>query len=157
MVNDIAKLPSEIAAFQSTQKADDQYLAFHGEWCPFSNFHNSPFVIDGKNYHSSEQWIQEQKVILFNDSATAEQILNAETPFECKRLGYQVQGFNMKRWQAEGYDLCLKGIREKFIQNPPLLQMLKSTQPKIIVEAILDKLWGTGIQLHDPDALNPEK
>ena len=56
-------------------------------------------------------------------------------------------GFDMNRWQAEGCDLCLKGITEKFLQNPPLLKMLKLTQPKIIVEAALDKLWGTGIQL----------
>ena len=35
--------------------------------------------------------------------------------------------------------------------------MLKLTQPKIILEATSDKLWGTGIQLQDKDALNPEK
>ena len=35
--------------------------------------------------------------------------------------------------------------------------MLKSTQPKIIVEATLDRLWGTGVQLQDPNVLDPEK
>ena len=35
--------------------------------------------------------------------------------------------------------------------------MLKATHPKIIVESTLDKLWGTGVQLRDPDVLNPEK
>ena len=83
-VNDIAKLPKELAAFQAAQKRDDQYLAFHGEWSPFSNFHNSLFIIDGKLYHSSEQWIQEQKAVFFNDAATATQILKSNTPLECK-------------------------------------------------------------------------
>ena len=94
-VNDIHKLPMDLAAYQSAQKEDDQYLAFHGEWSPFSNFHTSPFSVDGKQYHSSEQWIHEQKSLLFNNIETAKQILDASTPYECKKLGYQVQGFDM--------------------------------------------------------------
>ena len=35
--------------------------------------------------------------------------------------------------------------------------MLKSTEPKVIVESSLDKLWGTGVQLRDQHALNLEK
>ena len=35
--------------------------------------------------------------------------------------------------------------------------MLKSTEPKVIVESSLDKLWGTEVQLRDQNALNPEK
>ena len=79
------------------------------------------------------------------------------TPYESKRLGYNVNGFDIGKWKNEGYDLCLEGIRAKFVQNPPLLSMLKSTEPKVIVESSLDRLWGTGIQLHDQNALNPEK
>ena len=139
------------------QKTDDQYLAFHGEWSPFSNFYHSPFTIEGQYYHSAEQWIQSHKALLFGDSYTANLILKADTPLECKTLGYQVNGFDPQRWQTEGYNECLLGIRAKFIQNKPLMDMLKLTQPKIIMESTLDKLWGTGIQLQDKDALNPEK
>ena len=35
--------------------------------------------------------------------------------------------------------------------------MLKATAPKLIVEASTDKLWGTGTNLRDNHALNPEK
>ena len=35
--------------------------------------------------------------------------------------------------------------------------MLKSTAPKVLVEATLDCLWGTGISLRDHQALNPDK
>ena len=35
--------------------------------------------------------------------------------------------------------------------------MLKATSPKVLVEASMDKTWGTGIQLHDPSALDVEK
>ena len=45
-INEIGNLPPELTAFQSVQKTDDQYLAddqylvFHREWSPFSNFHH---------------------------------------------------------------------------------------------------------------------
>ena len=35
--------------------------------------------------------------------------------------------------------------------------MLKSTAPKTIVEATTDKLWETGISLHNHQSLNPDK
>ena len=40
---------------------------------------------------------------------------------------------------------------------PPLLQMLKTTYPKTLVEATLDKQWETGVHLRDPNVLKKEK
>ena len=88
---------------------------------------------------------------------TANQILSCSTPFEAKCLGYQINGFDVHRWKQDGYDLCLDSIKEKFLQNPPLLRMLKTTAPKKIVEACLDKQWGTGIQLCDANMLRTKK
>ena len=34
--------------------------------------------------------------------------------------------------------------------------MLKTTEPKTLVEATLDKQWGTGVQLRDPNVLKEE-
>ena len=76
---------------------------------------------------------------------------------DAKCLGYKISGFDMQKWSTEGYAVCLDGIRCKFMQNPLLLQMLKATGNKIIVEASTDKLWGTGIDLRDNQALNPDQ
>ena len=35
--------------------------------------------------------------------------------------------------------------------------MLKATSPKVLVDASMDKTWGTGIQLCDPSTLDMEK
>ena len=94
---------------------------------------------------------------MFGDMFTANQILTTSTPFEVKRLGYQINGFNPQRWKSEGYEPCLEGIKEKFLQKPPLLQMLKTTHPKTLVQATLDKQWGTGVRLQDPNVLKKEK
>ena len=153
-INDIPTLPEEVAAYKSAQKVDDEKIAFHGEFSPFSNFHKSPFTWKDHNFHCAEQFIQYQKAIISGDELTAEAILKCDTALDAKRLGYKVNGFNMQTWVNEGYSLCFEGIKEKFMQNPPLYQMLRSTGTKIIVEASLDKLWGTGISLRDNQALN---
>ena len=88
---------------------------------------------------------------------TSELILNSENAREAKKLGYKIQGYEPATWYEKGYDLCLPGIKAKFQQNPNLLQMLKTTTPKVLVESTPDKTWGTGVPLNQPDPLNPEK
>ena len=61
----------------------------------------------------------------------------------------------MQKWSNKGYTICQEGIKCKFVQNPLLLQMLKAAGNKVIIEASLDKLWGTGVGLWDNQALNP--
>ena len=156
-VNDIGKLPEDLAAYKSAKKSNPERLAFHGEWSSYSNFHNAPFTVNGQKYNTSEHWIQFQQALLFGDSLMANLILQSDNSYKPKRLGYQISRFDVSRWKSEGYSLCFDGIREKFVQNPVLLQMLKTTTPKIIVEVSADKLWGTGIPLRDNNALKLEK
>ena len=156
-IDEVNKLPEEVAAYKLVQKTDDHTLTFHGEFSPFSNFHPCNLTINNQSFHSTEQFLQYQKALMFGDSMAANQILQCENAFEAKRLSYQINGFEMKRWASDGYSLCLEGIRAKFQQNNNLLMMLKSMGSKTIVEATADKLWGTGISLHDHQSLNPEK
>ena len=156
-IEDIANLPTDLAAYKATEKSNDTHIIFSGELSPYSNFHHSPFTINGQQFHSSEQWIQYQKALMFGDSFTANQILQCKTPLECKKLGYNINGVDKEKWSNIGYKKCFDGIREKFLQNPPLLSMLKMTTPKILAEATQDRLWGTGIKLHDTCALDTEK
>ena len=58
---------------------------------------------------------------------------------------------------SDGYEICFAGVREKFMQNQSLLQLLKTTSPKTLAEAITNRLWGTGIVLRDSCALQTDK
>ena len=156
-IEDIPNLPTDLAAYKAVEKANETHLVFAGEWSPYSNFHSSPFIVNGQRFHSGEQWVQYQKALLFGDSYTANQILQCDTPLECKRLSYNINGVDRDKWLNEGYEICLDGIRAKFSQNPPLLSMLRTTSPKILAEATTDRLWGTGVKLRDTQALNTEK
>ena len=84
---------------------------------------------------------------MFDDRSTAKQILESTSPYDAKRLGSKVTGVDSGRLHNERYNLCYKGIREKFKQNPELLFMLKANGSKLVVEASTDHLWGMGIAL----------
>ena len=92
--------------------------------------------------------------MLFGDSHIANQILQSKTPYECKKLSHQIHSVDHNKWSSEGFDLCLKGVHAKFCQNKDLFSMLKAIEPKMLVEAGSDKLWGTGIPLNDTHVLN---
>ena len=156
-IDNIHTLPPELAAYKAAEKSNETHLVFAGELSPYSNLHKSPFKINGQEFHSSEQWIQYQKALAFGDSYTANVILQTESALDCKQLSYKIKGVDIEKWCNEGYDLCFDGVKEKFVQNPPLLALLKSTTPKTLAEATLDRLWGTGIALRDTNALDTGK
>ena len=83
---------------------------FAGELSPYSNFHHSPFTINGQSFHSSEQWVQYQKALTLGDSYTANQILQSDTALECKQLSYNINGVDKEKWKSVGYELCFDGI-----------------------------------------------
>ena len=156
-VQNLHQLPSELAPYKAPQKTNDSTVGFQGELSPWSNFHNSPFVMDGIKFNTAEHWIQYTKSKLFGDEPMATSILNCDTARDAKRLGYKIQGYDSKIWHEKGYDLCQPGIKAKYLQNPTLLDMVRTTSPKLLVESSPDKLWGTGVPLKDNDALNKEK
>ena len=137
-VNEIPTLPSDLVAYKAAEKSNETHLVFAGELSPYSNLHKSPFTINGQHYHSSKQWILYQKALAFGDSYTANLILQSETSLDCKHLSYQIKGVDNEKWKSEGYELCFDGVREKFLQNPPLLSLLKTTSPKVLAEAMMD-------------------
>ena len=82
-VDEMNKLTHDLAPYLAVQKENAEYIIFHGELNPWSNFHRSLFVLNGQN-HSAEQWIQFQKAMFFGDSNIANQILRSSTSCECK-------------------------------------------------------------------------
>ena len=70
-------------------------------------------------------------------------------------VSQKTTNFDMAKWKCEAKLHCEEGIKAKFMQNVPLCTYLLNTRSKKIVECSADKLWGTGIQLHEEDCLNP--
>jgi len=137
-------------------KITDTHVFFYGNADVFSNFHHSPFIIGGKRFTCSEQWIMYQKAILFGDHATAYQIMKSSNPSTFKSLGRRVKNFNDIIWWEKRELLTFVGLLEKFRQNPALAKELEDTKDRTLVEASpWDRVWGVGLSESDPRILDP--
>ena len=130
-------------------KPEPKYLFFWHEYeengC-FSNWYESPFVIDDFCYSHVEQYIMAQKAKLFHDPRAYTAILKADSPKECKRIGKTVTPFDDTAWDNVRYDILKAGLRAKFTQNEDLKHKLLSTGQSILAEASpYDSIFGIGL------------
>ena len=152
------QLPDELNAFKVTSKEDANTVGFFGEINPLSNFHESPFIHEGTQYISSEQFIQANKTKYFGDLDTYSLILGCSTSLECKILSKQIRNVDDSKWDEVAGTVCYPGIQSKFQQNPYAMDILiRKTGNKRIVECASDRLWATGIPLSDLNCLDKTK
>lgn len=122
---------------------------------PFSQWHPSQFVIDGVEYNTAEQFMMASKARFFKDEEALEAIMETDDPYEQKKLGRAVQGFDEDCWNAVAIDFVVEGNKAKFGQNPDLKKALLETDDKILVEASpYDRIWGVGLRESDPRILD---
>ena len=114
------------------------------EYRGFANFAPSPVVINGKRYPSVEHYVQAMKYP--NEPMWQEAIRVAPTPLKAKQLGEQKEGHTLRPdWDAVREGIMLEALRAKFQQNPALLQQLKDTGMRPLIEASQgDAFWSEG-------------
>ena len=142
----------------------DDFVFFWGHTdCPhndphacLSQWHPSPFFLNGVFYNCAEQYMMAEKARLFADEQALQQIMASYNPLAIKKLGRTVRNFDATTWQAHCYDIVVKGNMAKFTQSPHKGEILLSTGNKIIAEASpYDTIWGIGLAADDPRALRP--
>ena len=132
----------------------DRFVFFWGGWP--SQWHPSPFVIDGQSYRCAEQYMMAEKARLFGDTEVLRKILKATSPRAQKALGRQVRGFDAGRWTAACRDAVYRGNLAKFSQDEELRALLLATGDRTLVEASpTDRIWGIGLAADDPRAQDP--
>ena len=159
-ISDLEKLPAELSPSKvGVSQITNNISGFFGAVSPLSNFFPAPFTDhrNGTAYHSSEQFLQHHKALLFEDEVTAAAIMAAPTPGECKALGRKVANFNPAKWRQDAKQIMTYGLKAKFDQNPLCSLTLKSTKNSKLVEASpYDSLWGVGLALKNQDLANPD-
>jgi len=127
---------------------------FHFFWSgPFSQWHPSPFEIDGVTYSCAEQYMMAEKARLFEDVAREVMIMSTSDPSDQKRYGRMVEGFDNEVWLRNAKDIVKQASLAKYGQNPDLRAVLMATMGKTLVEASPeDRLWGIGLRKTDPRA-----
>ncbi|MEU6249718.1 NADAR family protein [Glycomyces sp. NPDC047010] len=120
------------------------------QWWP------SVFTDDGHRYGTAEHYMMAHKAWLFGDTEAADKILDSGHPAQAQKLGRQVRGFTQDVWEAERFGIVVRGSVLKFGQNPELLDYLRSTGNRVLVEASpKDRIWGIGLAGDDPRAADP--
>ena len=154
--DNIDELPEDLSGYKITSKEDSETVGFFGELNPLSNFHRSHFIVNNQWFHCTEQYIQHKKAKFFNDKPTALKIMASDSAMECKLLARNIKNYDVTRWNEAAESECFDGILEKFAQNPVLNKVLQDTGHKTLAESCYDRIWGTGVPLHSPDALNTD-
>ena len=123
-MSNIHDLPEDLNAFKVTSKENDSVVGYFGELNPLSNFFPATFTLNGHTYISSEQYIQSSKAQYFGDIDVFNQIMGCKTSADCKEFSRKIRGVDAAKWESVAADVCRSGIREKFVQNPILLEIL---------------------------------
>lgn len=122
----------------------------------FSQWWQSPFEVDSIMYATAEHWMMAKKAKLFGDLGMIDKILNANSPFDAKKLGREVKNFDPKIWGENCFDIVCEGNYHKFSQHLPLKQFLLNTGNSVLVEASpRDRIWGIGMGQNNENARNP--
>ncbi|MGI9414686.1 MAG: NADAR family protein [Hyphomicrobiales bacterium] len=123
---------------------------------PLNQWHRAHFSIDGTEFNCAEQYMMYRKAQMFGDARMAAMILEATKPFDHKRMGQQVQGFDQDAWVEARVEIVLTGNRAKFGQNDGLAKKPLRTDGTILAEVNpRDKIWGIGLAEADSGVQDP--
>ena len=141
----------------------DKYIFFYTEWpsnfrrCRFT--YTSMFTGETREFFCTEQAFMWEKANRFGDTASADKIMQAETPMTAKELGRIVKPFNTDEWEKVRYGVMYSVNLEKYRQNEDLREKLLDPKfdGKTFVEASpYDSIWGICLPM-GCDELNDEK
>lgn len=141
----------------------DQTGGFVADWTIFSSITAGGLPAEFWNkdleFNCCEQWMMFSKAAVFQDWNTAQKILAEPNPNNQKNLGREVKNYSQGIWDGIKYDVVLAGNRLKFAQNASLADFLRQWHPFTIFAegASYDAVWGIGIDINDPDALDINK
>ena len=108
-----------------------------------SNFHLSPFMLEGKQWPTVEHYFQAQKFPA--DPTLQERVRAAKTALGAKRLGRTKTTAFRPDWETVKDEVMEKGIKAKFQQNPVLATRLLDTGDYWLIEkSRSDSYWGSG-------------
>ena len=114
----------------------------------------SRILIDGQQFHTTEQYYQFQKAKFAKDEERAKEILESSEPRIAKKIGDRVQ-VNMAKWREKSLEIMKNALEAKFTQNAHLRDALLETRPATLVEcSAYDHFWACGLGLFAKDLEN---
>ena len=154
-VDELHKVPEKVKTELCGAEKYNKVIAFMGKSSPFSNFYPAKVRVGKHTYPHNEKFIQSEKALFCRDMD--DEIMRAESPEDCKRLGNKVRGFKelQSKWETEkASEVAYTVNKAKFTQNAYLRKILLRTKGLVLVEASKkDEVWGCGIAYWERDFL----
>lgn len=144
--------PSTLA-FRSSEEA----TVFFSKNSFLSNHHPSDFKIKEVWFHSVEQYLAFKRAQLSGQQTLVQRALRADNPADAKSILNTLKDDHTEEYAEVRAQWAVDAIRAKFIQNPKLADALYKTKDLQLGEASRDAVWGIGMDLDNPDALDPTK
>ena len=141
-----------------SSRTSNNVTVFFSKDSPLSNFHRSRFEVDDVDYNSVEQYLSVHKAMLFDTAEVAKGIMRLDKPEEQKKRVKKLKNFNHDIWSRQAGPILDKALFAKFSQNENLKDYLIKTGSTTLGEASAhDRLFGIGLSIHNPNALDLEK
>ena len=81
--------------------------------------------------------------------------MNETNPVQNKEAGSHVRKFAEDKWKKVNKRIVHRAVSAQFEQSRTLRNILLQTGNKGIIESSHDPYWGSGVHLHDKNALDP--
>jgi ribA/ribD-fused uncharacterized protein len=122
------------------------------------NWYDSPFILDGIHFPTSEHYMMYHKALLMGDIDCGDKILAATDPKMVKALGQRVKPWDEQLWLDNRCRIMYEACYAKFSAHADLLGLLLRTGNTVLVEASpMDRIWGIGLSATHADAFNVAK
>lgn len=155
--NQLEHLPKQIRPSTLSTKSSDSTLVFFSRHAVLSNHHPSPFLFQGTLYANIEHFLAHRRALLSENKELIDRALDAADPLEAKSILNILKHDHAHEWEDQVAGILKKGLREKFKQNPKLLQYLQDTRNLELGEASKDPKWGIGMSLDEAEVLDSSK
>lgn len=125
-----------------------------------SNLYPSPFRYFDYEFENAEQYFTFMKARICRDEEIEEKVMQAAAePRKTRRMRRRMDQENqtsIELWPEIRREVMRWGVRQKFLQNPELLQKLLSTNYALLAEATdSNTVWGIGLPMEEYKKYKP--
>ena len=150
-----ARHPRNEALYHGSTTPD--MIVFQGPGTPLSNFFpcNLKSVKYKQTFPSSEHYFQYAKLVELNAPiSTKQQVLNAQTPVEAKKVAdnfkRDLRDISLKdAWMGKRVSIMREALLLKYHSSPEFRTYLEGTKPKVLVEGTHNRFWASGLSRTD--------
>jgi ribA/ribD-fused uncharacterized protein len=150
--NNLHDLP--VDAHNTSTISQDGVTIFSGKHSKLSNLHQCTLKMDGRNWHSVEQYVQYNKAKTVGDQEKAAMILATDDSQDAMHLGKSINT-EQSAWSDKMEQVVEAALRVKF--SEPAYKLALQRTEDIIGESTQHKMWGTGLSMGRREAYNPRQ